>query len=92
MLVEVAVGVDPVARSRLAIAVVVAEVLPPEAFVIERVLITVGVGRDDEPQLGRLEQVDDRRVLELPLVEDPAQQASVHLDRDPLPRMLVGHE
>jgi len=51
MLVEVSVRVDAVDAGDLAVAVVVAQVLPPQAFVVERVLVAVRIRDDDEPQL-----------------------------------------
>ena len=40
-----------------AIGIVVTEILPPQAFLIERVLVTVRVVNEDEPELGVSEQL-----------------------------------
>ena len=84
----VAVGVDPVERRDPVVAVVVPQVLPPQAVVVERVLVAVGVGDHDEPQLGGLQQVDDLLPV-LPVhLDEPLEQALVDLDADPLARVL----
>ena len=49
---EVAVGIHAVADGDLPVAVVVAQILAPQPLDVEGVLVAVGVGRDDEPQLG----------------------------------------
>ena len=62
-LVIVPVQVDPVADRDLLVAVVVAEVLPPQALDVERVLVAVGVGDRHEPELARVEELLHDRVL-----------------------------
>src|SRR3954468_18046383 len=90
MLGEVAVGIDAVAGGDLPVVVVVAQVLAPQALVVERVLVAVRVGRDDEPQLGALEHVADLLVVRAPAVDEVVQKPSVDLEADPLARVLVG--
>ena len=85
---EVAVGVDAVAGRDLAVAVVVAQVLAPQAIVVERVLVAVGVRHQDEPQLGALQETLDLLVVGPPAVDEVAQQAPVDLGADPLARVL----
>jgi hypothetical protein len=88
VLVEVAVGVDAVANGDLAVAVVVARVLAPQALVVEGVLIAVGVGDDDEPELGAPEEIPDLLVVRPPAVDEVVQRSAVDLDADPLARVL----
>ena len=85
---EVAVEVDAVTGGDLAVAVVVAQVLPPKAFDVERVLVAVGVGHRDEPQLGRLQQRAHGRVVGPPAVDVPVHQPPVDLGGDPLAGVL----
>jgi hypothetical protein len=88
MLVEVSVRVDAVDAGDLAVAVVVAQVLPPQAFVVERVLVAVRIRDDDEPQLGVLEQPLDRLVVRAPSVDEVVQQPPIDLGADPLAGVL----
>ncbi len=88
VLVEVAVGVDAVAGRDLAVAVVVPQVLPPQPLDVERVLVAVGVGHDDEPQLGVLQEAPDLSVVGPPAVDHVVQRPSIDLDRDPLTGVL----
>jgi hypothetical protein len=88
VLVEVSVRIDAVDTGDLAVAVVVAKVLPPKAFVVERVLVAVRVRDDDEPQLGGLQQVLDRLVVPAPSVDEVVQQPPVDLRADPLAGVL----
>ena len=86
----VAVGVHAVGGGYLAVAIVVAQVLAPQALMVVGVLVAVGVRRDDEPELRALEQPPDLPIIGAPAVDEVVQQATVHLDRDPLARVLVG--
>ena len=90
VLVEVAVRVDAVVAGDLAVAVVVAQVLPPQPLVVERVLVAVRVRDRHEPQLGALEQSLDGLVVRAPSVDEVVQQPPVDLDRDPLAGVLGG--
>ncbi len=87
---EVAVGVDAVADRDLAVVVVVAQVLAPQPLDVERVLVAVGVGHEDEPQLRRLEQPLDLGIVSPPAVDVPVHQAPVDLVSDPLACVLGG--
>jgi hypothetical protein len=87
---EVAVRVDAVADLGHAVSVVVAQVLPPQPHVVERVLVPVGVGNREEPELGRLEQLADLAVVGPPLVDVVVHQPPVDLGGDPLPGVLGG--
>jgi hypothetical protein len=60
---EVAVRVDAVADLGLSVSVAVPEVLPPQPLVIERVLVAVGVGHEDEPEFGRLQKLADGAIV-----------------------------
>ena len=84
----VAVGVDSIARRDHVVAVVVAEVLPPQAVVVERVLVPVGVGHDHEPDLGGRQQVDDVGLAFPVHLDQVLEQPAVDLDADPLQRVL----
>ena len=66
--------------------VVVAEGLPPQPVPlrVERVLVAVGVLDQDEPHLGRPEDVHDPRLLLTPSLDEPLEQPAVHLAGDPL--------
>ncbi len=86
--VEVAVRVDAVADGDLPVAVVVAEVLPPQPVVVERVLVAVGIRDDDEPQLAVFEDPPDLLVLRVPAVDEVVQEPAVDLRADPLARVL----
>lgn len=88
---EVAVEVDAVAGTDLAVGVDVPQVLAPQAVrgVLEGVVVAVGVGRQDEPQLGRVDQLLDAPVG-LVAVEVVVHQPPGHLRGDPLARVLVG--
>ena len=88
VLVEVAVGIDPVADRDLLVAVVVAQVLAPQPIAFERELVAVGVGDHDEPQLGLLQQLADRVVSGPVAVDEVAKRPPVDLDGDPLARVL----
>ena len=85
---EVAVEVDAVVGGDPAVAVVVAQVLAPQPVAgCEREVVAVGVGDRDEPQLGRVDQLGDRRVGAV-AVDDVVGEAAHHLRRDPLPGVL----
>ena len=88
---EVAVGVDPIiARGDDAVAVVVAQVLAPQPVTgLEREVVAVGVGHGDEPELGAVHHVGDRRVGAV-VVHDVVGQPPVHLGGDPLTGVLGG--
>ena len=64
-------------RRSLPVAVVVAEVLPPEPLGVEGVLVAVGVGHRHEPQLGGLEQLADAPVVGPPLGDVVGHQPAV---------------
>ena len=84
----VAVEVHAVIGGDPAVAVVVAQVLAPQPVAgCERVVVAVGVGDRDEPQLGRVDQVGDRRIGAV-AVDDVVGEAPHHLRRDPLAGML----
>jgi hypothetical protein len=87
---EVAVGVDAVADLGLSVSVVVAEVLPPQPLVVERVLVAIGVGHEDEPELGRLQKLADLTVVGPPPVDVVVHQPPVDLGGDPFTRVLGG--
>ena len=91
---EVAVEVDAVAARDLPVAVDVAQVLAPQAVAgREGEVVAVGVGRDHEPQLGRVDDLGDAAaglVRLAVLVEHVVQEPAGHLRRDPLARVLVG--
>lgn len=89
---EVAVEVDTVAHGDGAVAVVVVEVLAPQAVVgaLEGVVVAVGVGRQDEPQLGGVDDLLDA-LVGLVVVDVVVEQPPGHLRCDPLARVLVGH-
>ncbi len=87
----VAVGVDAVDDRRLAVAVVVAQVLTPQPLVVERVLVAVRVHDRDEPQLGLVEQLADLAVAVV-AADVVEHQPPVGLRRDPLAGMLGGAE
>ncbi len=84
--VEVAVEVDAVVAGDLAVAVVVPQVLPPQAVLVEGVLVAVRVDDRDHPDLTGVEQLGRPRVVAVP-VEEPLDQPHRHLGRDPLPRV-----
>ena len=86
----VAVGVDAVADLGHAVAVVVAQVLAPQALGVERVLVAVRVRHEHEPQLGVLQQRAHLLVAGVPAADVGAHQAPVDLGRDPLARVLRG--
>ncbi len=88
---EVAVEVDAVAGGDLAVAVVVAQVLAPQAVLraLEGVVVTVRVGGEQEPQLGGVEDLGQPRVLAIP-GQVVLHQPAGHLGSDPLPGVLVG--
>ena len=84
----VAVEVDAVGAGDLAVGVVVAQVLAPQPVALgEGVVVAVGVGHRDEPQLGAAEQLAQVTVAGVAL-DDVAEQAQVHLRGDPLPGVL----
>jgi hypothetical protein len=85
---EVAVGIHAVVGRDLAVAVVVAQVLAPQPILVEGVLVPVRVRDDEEPELRSLKQPPDLPVAGLPAVDEVVQEAAVHLDGDPLPRVL----
>jgi hypothetical protein len=85
---EVAVRVDPVRAGDHAVVVVVPEVLPPQAVVVERVLVSVRVRHEDEPQLGVLKEVLDLLVVCPPPLDVPEEEAAVDLGADPLASVL----
>lgn len=89
---EVAVEVDAVANGDGAVAVVVVQVLAPQTLVGagERVVVAVGVGRDDEPQFGGVDDLLDP-LVGLVVVQVVVEQPPGHLRGDPLARVLVGH-
>ncbi len=89
---EVAVEVDAVARADDTVAVDVPQVLAPEAGagVLEGVVVAVRVGREDEPQFGRVDDLLDAPVGRV-AVQVVVHQTPGHLRRDPLARVLVGH-
>src|SRR6185503_8398404 len=64
--------------------------LAPEARVraLEGVLVAVRVGDEHEPELAGLEHVLDGLVIRSPAGDQMLEEASVHLGRDPLARML----
>ena len=103
--VQIAVRVDAVARvADHAVAVVVAQVLAPEAVLRrERVVVAVRVDDEDEPQLARVDELGqllggdaldglavrtDRGALAAVVVEEQPQLAPVGLAREPLARVL----
>ena len=88
MLGVVPVGVDAVVRRDLVVAVVVAQVLAPEPVVVERVLVAVGVGDQDEPQLVRLQQVDERFLVLAVHLDHVLEEPPVDLGADPLSCVL----
>ncbi|GAA3422727.1 hypothetical protein GCM10018952_76750 [Streptosporangium vulgare] len=91
LVVEVTVQVDAVGAGELAVAVVVAEVLAPEAVVPgEGVVVAVGVGDRDEPELDGVDQLGDLGVgaVTVQIVE---QEPAGHLRGDPLTGVLGGH-
>jgi hypothetical protein len=88
--VVVAVQVDAVVPRELPVPVVVMEVLPPQALVVERVLVAVRVRDHHEPQLPRVDEVRDVGVLAV-VVHEVVEQAAVHLGGDPLARVDRGH-
>ncbi len=89
---EVAVEVDAVAGGDPAVAVVVAQVLAPQALAVGgvRVVVAVGVGAEQEPQLAGVHQLRDPLVLAV-VVERVVHQPPGHLGGDPLAGVLVGH-
>ena len=88
----VAVGVDTVGIGDDPVAVVVAQVLAPQALAgLEREVVAVGVGDGHEPQLGAVHQVRDGGVAAV-AVDDVVGQPPVHLGRDPLTGMLGRRE
>ena len=88
--VVVPVRVDAVVVCDLSVAVVVAEVLPPQPFVIERVLVAVRVRDDQEPKLTRVDQVRDLGVLAV-VVDELVEKPAIDLRGDPLPCMNRRH-
>jgi hypothetical protein len=64
--IEVAVRIDTIDTGDLTVTVVVAQVLAPQPLVVERVLVAVGVGDQDEPQFGGLDQILDGGVVGAP--------------------------
>ena len=85
---EVAVEVDAVARGDLPVAVVVAQVLAPQALaVLEREVVAVGVGDREEPELVLVDQPPDRRIGVV-AVDEVVHEPADHLGRDPLARVL----
>ena len=89
----VAVGVDAVDVGDRAVAVVVVQVLAPEARGGrgEGVVVAVRVGDRDEPQLVLGEQVLDLVAGRLALVlDDVLEEPALDLGRDPLARVLGG--
>jgi hypothetical protein len=69
----VPVWIDAVGVRDLPVRVVVAQVLPPEALDVERVLVAIGVVHEDEPELGVPEEAPDLAVVRPPLVDVPMQ-------------------
>ena len=87
----VAVEVDAVVAGQLPVAVVVAQVLAPQALTLgEGVVVAVGVGHRQEPQLGPGQQALDRPAGGV-AVDDAAQEAGGHLGGDPLAGVLGRH-
>jgi hypothetical protein len=72
-------GSTPSPDCRLAVAVVVAQVLAPQALVVERVLVAVGVRDEHEPELGLAKELADLAVVVAPAVDVVLQQAPVDL-------------
>lgn len=88
----VAVEVDPVAGRDLAVAVVVGQVLAPQALTrLEGPVVAVGVGHRHEPQLGAVDHVGDRLVGAV-AVDDVVGEAAHHLGCDPLAGVLGAGE
>ena len=101
---EVAVEVDAVGRRERPVAVVVAQVLAPEAVLgVEGVVVAVGVGDQDEPQLAGLDErvssLDetpcdglvvgaDGRALAPVVVQEHAQRAAAGLAGEPFASVL----
>jgi hypothetical protein len=56
--------------------------------VFERVLIAVGVGHEDEPEFGRLQELADLTVIGPPLVDEVVHQPPVDLGGDPFTCVL----
>ena len=85
---EVPVEVDAVAHVGPAVAVVVAQVLAPQPVAGgEAVVIAVGVGDRDEPQLGRVDQLGEFTVAAV-AVDHAMGEPADHLRGDPLARVL----
>jgi hypothetical protein len=82
--------VDAVADLGLSVSVVVAEVLPPQPLVVERVLVAVWVGHEDEPELVRLQELADLTVVGPPPIDEVVHQPPVDLGGDPFTRVLGG--
>ena len=103
---EVPVRVDAVERGDLPVAVVVAQVLPPQAVRRrEREVVPVGVRDQDEPQLARVHEVrelrrrharhglavgPDRGPGAAVVVHEQPQRAAAGLAREPFARVLDG--
>ncbi len=103
----VAVGVDAVARRDLPVAVVVVQVLAPLAVAgRERVVVAVGVGDRQDPDLARVDEARDlggrhardvvalrvlRRAALAVVVDEEVGQAARLLGGDPLAGVLRGH-
>ncbi len=87
--VEVAVGVHAVVVGvDDAVLVVVAQVLAPHALVgLERVLVAVGVGHQDEPELAAVHEVGDVGI-DAVLIHEVVHQPALDLEADPLAGVL----
>ena len=57
---------------------------------VDRVLVAVRVGHEDEPELGRLQQLADVTVVGPPPVDEVVHQPPVDLGGDPFTRVLRG--
>ena len=89
---EVAVRIHPVVRRDPAVPVVVAQRLAPQALGVERVLVAVRVGDEDEPQLHPAQRATRVGLPGAPAIHVADQQPPVDLRGDPLPRVLGGDE
>ncbi len=86
---HVAVQVDAVGVRDLAVAVVVAEVLAPQALaLVEREVVAVGVRDRHEVELALVDEAADLRVARVVLLEDVVLEPADHLWRDPLAGVL----
>src|ERR671910_3642838 len=62
----------------------------PQPLVLERVLVAVGVGHEDEPEFGRRQEPVDFTVVGPPPVDVVVHQPPVDLGGDPFTRVLGG--